>query len=73
MAQSRKKFVELAENRVSRVIQDLRLIGNLSNKSNYEYSEEDVEKIINTLRNEVDKTKKRFESVTSKKKDFFKL
>ena len=73
MAQSRKKFVELAENRVSRVIKDLRLIGNLSNKSNYEYSDEDVEKIINTLRNEVDKTKKRFESVTSKKKDLFKL
>ncbi len=73
MAQSRKKFVELAENRVSRVIKDLRLIGNLSNKSNYDYSEEDVEKIINTLRNEVDKTKKRFESVTSKKKDLFKL
>ena len=73
MAQSRKKFVELAENRVSRVIKDLRLIGNLSNKSNYEYSDEDVEKIISTLRNEVDKTKKRFESVTSKKKDLFKL
>ncbi|SVD80753.1 uncharacterized protein METZ01_LOCUS433607 [marine metagenome] len=73
MAQSRKKFVELAENRVSRVIKDLGLIGNLSNKSNYEYSDEDVEKIISTLRNEVDKTKKRFESVTSKKKDLFKL
>jgi ABC-type Fe3+-hydroxamate transport system substrate-binding protein len=73
MAQSRKKFVELAENRVSRVIQDLRLIGNLSNKSNYEYSDEDVEKIISTLKNEVNKTQKRFESVTSKKKDLFKL
>ena len=73
MARSRERFVKLAEKRVSRVIQDLRLIGNLSNKSNYEYSDEDVEKIISTLRNEVDKTKKRFESVTSKKKDLFKL
>ena len=73
MARSRERFVKLAEKRVSRVIQDLRLIGNLSNKSNYEYSDEDVEKIISTLKNEVNKTQKRFESVTSKKKDLFKL
>ena len=40
----RAKFVELAEKRVTRAIKDLRLISNLSNRSNYSYSEEDVQK-----------------------------
>ena len=38
----RAKFVELAENRVNRAIKDLRLIGNLSNRSAYEFADEDI-------------------------------
>jgi len=44
---SRERFVKLAENRVARAIKDIRLIGNLSNRSNYTYSEDDVKKIVN--------------------------
>jgi hypothetical protein len=57
----RKKFVELAEKRVTRVLKDIRLIGNLSNKSNYSYSDEDVRKIIKALEKEIRKLKLRFE------------
>ena len=57
----RGKFVELAEKRVTRAMKDLRLIGNLSNKSNYSYSDEDVRKIIKALEVEIRKLKLRFE------------
>lgn len=70
---SRKKFVELAEKRVSRAIKDIRLVGNLSNKSNYSYTDEDVKKIIRALRNEVDALKGRFESSGGGSEPVFKL
>jgi len=50
----RAKFVELAEKRVTRAIKDIRLIGNLSNKSNYSYTDQDVRKIIRALEAEID-------------------
>jgi len=57
----RKKFVELAEKRVNRAIKDIRLVGNLSNKSNYSYTDQDVKKILSALRSAVDDTKARFD------------
>lgn len=59
---SRERFVKLAENRVARAIKDIRLIGNLSNRSNYTYSDEDVKKIVNILSTELANMKKRFET-----------
>lgn len=58
----RAKFVELAEKRVTRAIKDIRLIGNLSNKSNYSYTDQDVRKIIRALGMEIRKLKQRFEN-----------
>lgn len=60
MRDKRGKFVELATNRVNRTVKDLRLIGNLSNRSAYEYAEEDVRKIVRTLQREIDIMKARF-------------
>lgn len=57
----RKKFEDIAVRRVNRVIKEIRLIGNLSNRSSYEYSEEDVKKIVKALQREVDAVKARFE------------
>jgi len=52
--------VELANNRVNRTIKDLRLIGNLSNRASYEYTDEDAKKIIRALQREIDDLKLRF-------------
>lgn len=60
MRDKRGKFIELATNRVNRTIKDIRLIGNLSNRAAYEYSEEDVKKIAKTLQRELDLMKHRF-------------
>ncbi len=72
-AKSRTKFVELAEKRVSKAIKDIRLIGNLSNRSNYSYTQEDVRKIVKALKDEVDALKARFEAKGSDSKPVFKL
>ena len=61
LSKNREKFVALAEKRVAKAIKDLRLIGNLSNKSNYSYTEQDVKKIVNALNDEIKLLKKRFE------------
>ncbi len=60
MRDKRHKFVELAEARVNRAIKDVRLIGNLANKSSYEYGEDDARKIFRVLQKEIDAAKARF-------------
>jgi hypothetical protein len=57
----RSKFVVLAEKRVRRALKDIKLIGNLSNRSNYSYTDEDVKKIHRALQNAVNEVKARFE------------
>lgn len=69
----RAKFVELAENRVNRVIKDLRLIGNLSNRSAYDFSEDDVRKIFRVLQRELDSAKGRFSSGGKSDADGFRI
>ena len=66
----RDKFKRLAENRVNATIKEISLIGNLANKSNYEYSKEDVDKIIKTLKKSVSDLESKF---TTKNKSEFKL
>ncbi len=73
MSAKRENFVRLAESRVSRAIDSIRVIGNLSNRSNYEYDEQDVQIIVKTLQNEVNKLKLQFEVKSGKSKQQFKL
>ena len=49
----RMKFAELASKRVNRATQSIRTIGNLSNRSNYDWTEQDVKKIVRELRKAV--------------------
>ena len=69
----RQKFVELAEKRVHKTLKDINLIGNLSNKSNYSYTNEDVRKIHNALKKALDDMKAKFDSKGSNKNEIFKL
>ena len=60
MTERESKFKKLAENRVNNAIKQIRLVGNLANKSNYTYNEEQAKKIINTLSSEINELKVRF-------------
>jgi hypothetical protein len=73
MSAKRDNFVRLAEARVTRAIDAMRVIGNLSNRSNYEYDEEDVKKIINTLSAELTALKSQFKTKSGMSAQGFKL
>jgi hypothetical protein len=74
MTQSRENFVRLAEARTTRVLKDLELLGNLSNKSNYSYGDEDVQKIFKAIQKRLRHTEGRFRTTLQQKAaDQFKL
>jgi hypothetical protein len=60
MRDKRAKFVELAQNRVNKAMSQIRLIGNLANRANYEFDDADAKKIIRALQMEVDALKAKF-------------
>jgi len=60
MRDKRAKFVQLTNQRVTKALEQIRLIGNLSNRSAYEFTDEDVKKIIRALQKAVDTAKARF-------------
>jgi len=66
------KFVQLAEQRTNTAIKSMQLIGNLSNKRNYDYSEEQAAKIIAVLEGELKELKLKFKTA-SKTNNRFKL
>lgn len=72
-AEDRARFVMLAEKRVSRALNDIRLIGNLSNRSNYSYTEDDARKIYKVLKDAVEDLRSKFELKRHEKHSPFKL
>ena len=60
METKKEKFVRLAENRMNNVLKQIELIGNLANESVYEYTEEDVDKIIKTLKKSISSLEYKF-------------
>ena len=69
----RAKFVELSQKRVNRAIKDLRLIGNLSNRSAYEFTEKDIQKIFRALQKELDIAKGQFARGGKSDEDGFRI
>ena len=58
----REKFEYLAEKRVTDVIRRLRLIGNLANRNNYDYTADHVKQIMKSLESELRNLRRRFGS-----------
>jgi ABC-type Fe3+-hydroxamate transport system substrate-binding protein len=54
------KFVELATKRVNKALDQLRLVGNLANRTTYEYSDDEAKKIVRALQKEIDTVKSKF-------------
>lgn len=55
-----QRFERLAEKRVTEALRRLRLVGNLSNRANYEYSDDHVRQITDALEAELKQLKSRF-------------
>lgn len=73
MRNKRQKFIEIAERRVTRLLKDIRLIGNLSNRGNYIYEREDVSKIFAAIEAELKTSRKRFDMALASEDKGFKL
>jgi len=67
------KFEELAERRMNEALNKIRLVGNLSNTGNYEYSESHARQIISTLKSAVRDVEHRFVNRGRAEKDAFKF
>lgn len=63
-------FKRLAGNRTNNAIRNIRLLGNLSNRNNYSYTEDDYRRIFVMIENEVKLSKSRFLIALNKKKKF---
>ncbi len=73
MENKSEKFIRLAENRTNDVINKLRLIGNLSNRRNYDYSEKEVKELFSAIEKEVATTKNLFYNELNKEDSRFKF
>ncbi len=56
----RDRFIRIAESRTNRIIDTVRLLGNLSNRANYDYTEEDLRKIFTSIDKELKVAKSKF-------------
>lgn len=65
-----EKFRRLAVKRTQNVLESLRILGNLANMQNYDYSEEEVDKIFKAILDNVKDKKHKFLFNLQRKKKF---
>jgi len=65
-------FLRLATPRIEKVLKALRILGNCANKSSYEYSDKQVDKMSETLVKALEKTIVKFHD-TKKEQESFKF
>ena len=75
MEEDRKhvKFRELAEKRTNKALEAIRLIGNLSNRQNYTYDDQEARKIMKALRDSVAEIETKFSKPNGRPGGEFKL
>lgn len=72
-AGKREKFREIAESRTNKALDAISRIGNLSNRSLYEWEDAELKKILKALRDAVSEVEARFASPKGKVGSRFKL
>ena len=65
METKKENFKRIAENRVNKIIDMIGLLGNLSNSSFYEYTDDQIDYIFDVIEKELETQKQKF----TKKKD----
>tara|TARA_B100001057_G_C22178740_1_gene692430 strand:+ start:154 stop:414 length:261 start_codon:yes stop_codon:yes gene_type:complete len=66
--EKQEKFKKYANVRLSKAVNVIRTLGNLANKTNYEYTEADAQKIHRILRDACAQVKFKFDENTQKTK-----
>lgn len=65
-----ENFKRIAESRTNKIISSISLLGNLSNRSYYDYTQEQIESIFDAIQEELDKQRNRFSDKDEPKKKF---
>lgn len=66
----RERFKRLAEARTNKIISMIHLLGNLSNRSVYEYTDKEVQLIFDTLTAEMNRASVRFSPKAAQEGEF---
>jgi len=64
----REAFKKLAEKRTNAILEKIRILGNLANRSAYDYTNEDVRKVFAAIRAELRRVEATFE--TTERREF---
>ncbi len=56
----RDKFLRLATQRTKEVLSRLRILGNCANRSVYDYTEDDIKKIFDAVKDQIKSTEAKF-------------
>lgn len=64
------RFKRVAQRRTDLVLQSIRVLGNCSNKSSYQYTDEEVSKIFKAIEEQLRTTKARFKRTRPNKFTF---
>jgi len=64
----RDRFLSVGQTRTNSILEKIRVLGNCSNKSLYEYHKDEIDKIFRAIQDKLNETKARF--VVKKEKEF---
>lgn len=68
--EKRENFIRLAESRTNKAIDYIELIGNLSNRSYYDYTPEQVDAIFSAIQSTLTAQKRKYSNSLNKKRKF---
>ena len=69
----RERFEEVASKRVNKLVTVMKSLENCSNTYNYEYTEEDVKKMMTVIKAQFDQLKSAFDKGANKNNEKFKF
>lgn len=70
MENKKDNFKRIAENRTNKIIDMIHLLGNLSNTSFYEYTDDQINAVFDAIQKELDAERKKFAKKSKEKKRF---
>lgn len=73
MENKKNNFKRIAENRVNKILDMISLLGNLSNTSFYEYTDDQIEAMFGAIETELNKQKEKFTKQKNGKRKKFEL
>lgn len=66
----RENFKRIAESRTNKIIKGISSLGNLSNKSYYEYTSAEIKAVFDAIQTELDEQRQKFIDLEKPKKKF---